>query len=234
MLKQSGTLLGAVLVAAGAMVHGAITHRWGTPISSGSRAEALHALILDLPGFTAEEIPSEIEVKEKSRVTCRRYYSPAEGFGGVVSIITGPPGAVSTHTPDVCYPSSGYTTVVPPRRERIELPSGLTVTCYVAEFQKQTATRTERQRVRWAWAVPDQRSGWSAPQRPRWQYLREPELYKLYVVTSVPVPSRSSRADASAEKHTGEAADDLSADPPAARAFVLAALSQYTDRLFGR
>lgn len=230
MLKQSGMLVCAMLLAAGAVVHGAITHRWGNPTPSGSRAMDLHALILDMPGYTVEEIPSEVEVKEKSQVTCRRYVSESEGCGGVVSIITGPPGAVSTHTPDVCYPSSGYATVIPPRRETIELPGGATVTCYVAEFQKKTATRTERQRVRWAWAIPGGH-GWNAPDRPRLDYLREPELYKLYIVTSV--PSKQSKRDATADSDS-LSRPEMEPDTPAARAFVLAALSQYTGRLLGR
>ena len=189
------------LIVAGAVGHGAITHRWGSPDLSGSRAAALHAHTLQLPEYRSEEVPSEIEVKEKSSVTCKRYVSTVLGTGGVVSVTTGPAGAVSTHTPDVCYPASGYTTVVAPKRDTIDLPDGTTVTCYVAEFEKVSASRAERQKVRWAWATPGG-TGWTAPDQPRIEYLRESELYKLYVVTPVPVTDERKPAEESAAART--------------------------------
>ena len=49
-------------------------------------------------------------LKERSIATRRRYTSPARNYLAMTSIISGIPGAVSTHTPDVCYRGSGYRT----------------------------------------------------------------------------------------------------------------------------
>lgn len=206
-----------VLLVAGAAVHGAITHRWGSLTPTASRATALHGYTLRLPEFQSEEIPSEIEVKEKSSVTCKRYVSTIRGMGGVVSVTTGPAGAVSTHTPDVCYPSSGYKTVVAPTRETLDLSDGRKVTYYVAEFEKKTTTHADRHRVRWAWATPESKT-WNAPDNPRFDYFREPELYKIYVVTPAVAPESGQKPE----------------DTPLVREFVKEAFTQYSAVLADR
>lgn len=205
----------AGLVLAGAAVHGAATHRWQTLAPTDGRTAALHGEILALGDYQSEEVPADFEIKEKSRVTCRRYVSQAADTGAVVSITTGPPGAVATHAPDVCYPASGYTVLTAPKKETIDLPGGGTATFFAAEYEKKSSTRTDRQKVRWAWAAPGGR--WDAPDNPRfsWSYMSEPELYKLYVVTALP-------ADGAAE------------DSPAVRRFVAAAFGRYSDLLTGR
>lgn len=216
-MKTIGLTICVVLLVAGAAVHGAISHRWGSLAPTASRATALHGYTLRLPEFQSEEIPSEIEVKEKSSVTCKRYVSTIQGIGGVVSVTTGPAGAVSTHTPDVCYPSSGYKTVVPPTRETLDLPDGRVVSYYVAEFEKKSATQSDRHRVRWAWATAAS-TNWNAPDNPRFDYFREPELYKIYVVTPAIAPEQGQKSE----------------DTPKVREFVQEAFSQYTAVLADR
>jgi hypothetical protein len=203
-----------VLVATAAVVHGAATHRWSMLNPDPARAAAAHAHVITLGDYRSKDIPSELPVKERSAVSCRQYTSPTGLPGVVVSITSGPPGAVSTHTPDVCYPGSGYKMLRGPKLETISLPGGGEASYMVADFEKKTATTFERQRVRWSWSVG---KGWGVPDRPRFAYLREPELFKLYVVT-------------------GLAADDDRGDPdrPAVKSFVAAALSQYAGLLSGR
>lgn len=208
----------AGLIVAGAAVHGAATHRWQALVAPDARTEALHWHTVELGDYQSEVIPTEFEVKEKSRVTCRRYLSRSAELGAVVSVTTGPPGAVATHAPDVCYPASGYATLSPPRKETVELPDGSQATYYVAEYEKKSATRSDRQKVRWAWAAPG--GSWEAPDSPRfnWAYMSRPELYKLYVVTAIPTDAR----------------DFPTEDVPAARQFVTAAFAQYSGLLTGR
>ncbi len=214
MMRTLSFLLCGLLVAAAAIAHGAITHRWTTLQPNPERAAAAHAHAVALGDYQSKDIPSELPVKERSVVNCRQYTSPSGNPAVVVSITSGPPGAVSTHTPDVCYPSSGYTTVRPPKRETIDLPGGGTASYLVAEFEKKTATTVERHRVRWAWSAG---AGWDVPTSPRLAYLREPRLFKLYAVTAVPP------GDTSAD-----------GDLPAVRTFVAAAFAQYAGLLAGQ
>ncbi|MCU0704869.1 MAG: exosortase-associated EpsI family protein [Fimbriiglobus sp.] len=209
MLHKLGWIGCLLAVLAGAVVHGAVTHRWSALSPNPSRSEAVHAHTITLADYVATDFPSELPVKERSRVTCRQYTSPSGRTPATVSITSGPSGAVSTHTPDVCYPGSGFKMVQAPRTESIDLPNGGKAAYLVAEFEKKTATTYERHRVRWSWTID---GNWGVPDRPRFAFLTAPELFKLYVVTAVPM----------------EDADKTEGDSPAVRAFVTAAFGQYS------
>jgi len=203
------------LVGVGAVAHGAITRRWGSLGTATVSSDSLHAHAVELGDYQSEEIANDLPVKEKSIATSRRYFSPSRGVNAAISVITGPPGAVSTHTPDVCYPSSGFKTVRAPKRERIDLPGGGSAEYFVAEFEKKTATRTERVRVRWSWSTD---GTWVAPDRARMEFLGFAELVKLYIVTPV------SDAD-------GEAPAE---DPPAVRQFATTTFAQFSRLMTAR
>jgi hypothetical protein len=205
----------ALIVVTGAVVHGAATHRWSALSPEPARAEAVHAHAIKLADYTPTDWPSEMPVKERSRVTCRQYTSPSGRTPVTVSITSGPSGAVSTHTPDVCYPGSGFKMMKAPRTESIDLPTGGKATYLVAEFEKKTATTFERHRVRWSWTTD---GTWVVPDRPRFAFLAAPELYKLYVVTGVAMDD----------------ADKTDGDSPAVKAFVAATFSQYAGLLAGQ
>lgn len=212
-MKKPVILLCFALLLAGALVHGATTHRWSALAPEPGRSDRMHAHVVRVGDYQVEEVPSDLPLKERSVATSRRYLSSARNQFVMVTVISGPAGAVSTHTPDVCYPASGYKTVREPTRETIDLPDGGRAGYYVAEFERKTATVTERYRVRWAWSAD---GVWAAPDRPRFEYLRVPELFKLYVVTPV------TDADGPAE------------DTPATRQFVAAAFAQYAAQFAGR
>ena len=205
----------AVLVVAAAVVHAAATHRWSVVTPDPARAQAAHAHAIQFADYRPTDIPSEMPVKERSAVTCRRYDSAGGAPAVVVSLTSGPPGAVSTHTPDVCYPGGGYKIVREPKKETIDLPGGKQATYLVAEFEKKTATAVERQRVRWAWSAD---GGWGVPDRPRLAFLRDSELFKLYVVTGV----------------SADAAQQTGGDSPEVKSFVAAAFAQYAGLLAGQ
>lgn len=204
-----------LLLVAGAVVHGAASHRWQDTSAAAGRFEPLHAKPIELGDYQSELVPNDMPLKEKSVATSRKYLSPERRQAVVVSVITGAPGSVATHTPDVCYPGSGYKVVRARTRETIDVPGVGPVSYYVAEFEKKTATTTDRQRVRWAWTTGT--GVWSAPGSPRWEYLRVADLAKVYIVTAVPPgePAQPAQADA---------------DSPAVREFVAAAFAQYAGR----
>ena len=120
----------------------------------------------------------------------------------VVSITSGPAGAVSTHTPDVCYPAGGYKILHAPKRETIDLPGGGQATYLVADFEKvSTGAAPDRQRVRWSWSTDGH---WIVPKNPRFAFVpwfsapQGTELYKLYVVTPLVGDAPDSQAEQAA------------------------------------
>lgn len=204
------------LVVCGALVHGAVTQRWGLFEPNTELTARLHSLDVRFENWQSSEVPTEMPLNERSIATSRRYTSPS-GRGAVVSFISGIPGSVATHTPDVCYPGSGYQTLRAARKENFTLPDGRACASYVADFEKKTQTKVDRVRVRWAWTTD---GVWIAPDNPRWQFasqLRAPVLYKVYIATPIP-------------DGEGETAQD---DDATTKAFVTATWTQYS-AVFGR
>src|SRR5262245_51431566 len=138
MFKTPTFLVVAGLVAGGALLNGATTQRWSVIAPDQTRTEKLHATELRFEDWQPEVVPTEMPTNERSSATSRRYCSSLSGRSAVVTFISGVPGSVSTHTPDVCYPGSGYKTIQPPKRETLDLPGGRTAECYVADFEKKT------------------------------------------------------------------------------------------------
>jgi hypothetical protein len=205
------------LVLCGALVHGAVTQRWRVFEAHPELTARLHAQEVRFGDWVPTEVPTEMPLNERSTATSRRYDSTATKRTAVVSVISGIPGSVATHTPDVCYPGSGYKTLRGPRKEPLNLPDGRAGAVYVADFEKRTQTKLDRVRVRWAWTTD---GTWVAPDSPRWQFasqLRAPVLYKVYVATPLPEASEDGAAE----------------DDPATKAFVAAAWAQYA-ATFGR
>ena len=199
------------LVVCGALVHGAVTQRWSVFEPNTALTAKLHALEVRFEDWQSSEVPTEMPLNERSTATSRRYTSP-NGRAAMVSLISGIPGSVATHTPDVCYPGSGYTTLRATRKETFALPDGRDCTIYVADFEKKTQTKLDRVRVRWAWTTD---GAWIAPDNPRWQFasqLRVPMLYKVYVATPLP------------EGERGRAPED----DAVTKAFVTATWAQYS------
>jgi hypothetical protein len=206
------TIACIVLIGTGAVLHGRATNRWESFTASDRPVAKLHDVAIRYADYAPTDIPSEMPVMEKSRVTCTQFVSTSLNTAVTVSLTTGIAGSVAVHTPDVCYVGSGYTMTQPPSRQTIELPGGKSATYYVAEFEKKRATGTDRQRVRWAWTVDGQ---WEAPDSPRFRYLRAGELAKVYIVT----PLAESSAVGSA------------IDSPAVRDFTAQVFAQYSAAL---
>lgn len=209
-MKRSSLIVFLIFLLAGAAVHGAITQRFSAFAPDSTRRERIHGLAVSFEDCESTPIEHDVPLKERSLATSRRYLSKANGFAATTSIISGVPGAVATHTPDVCYTASGYTMTRNPKRQMITLANGASATYLFADFEKSKATQVERVRVRWAWSID---GTWDAPDYARFKFLKSPELYKLYVVTVLPAES------------------DTPDDPPAVTAFVKAAFEQYSEAL---
>jgi hypothetical protein len=211
MLKTTTFLIIAALIVAGAVVNGAVTQRWAAFEANKDKTEELHAFELRFQDWQAEVVPTDMPINERSTATSRHYVSRSAGRSAVVTLISGIPGSVSAHTPDICYPASGYKTLRGPKKETIDLSGGAVASMYVADFEKKTATKHDRARVRWTWAAD---GGWVAPDHPRWQFaaqlMKAPVLYKIYIVTALP-----------------DEGNERPEDDATTRAFVAATLTQY-------
>jgi len=213
MLKTPAIVVVGALVIGAAIVNGAITQRWSVFAPDPALTDRLHALEVRFKDWQPTVVPTEMPTNERSTATARSYQSVSTGETGVVTIISGIPGSVSTHTPDVCYVGSGYKILHGPTKQTLHLAEGATPSIYVADFEKRSASKVDRVRVRWAWTT---NGAWIAPDNPRWQFARQlnsvPVLYKLYVATPLPEPD-------------GERVHE---DDPLTKAFVAAVWAQFS------
>jgi hypothetical protein len=213
MLKTPTFVVLVVLIVAGALANGAVTQRWSMFAPDQAQINRLHALEIRFQDWQPAEVPTEMPTNERSTATSRSYQSASTGQSGVVTIISGIPGSVSTHTPDVCYVGSGYRMLRGPNKDAIALPGGGSAAVYVADFEKRSETKVDRVRVRWAWSTE---GTWVAPENPRWQFAKQlnsvPVLYKLYVTTPIP------ELESDGKVHE---------DDPVTKAFVAASWAQF-------
>jgi hypothetical protein len=205
--KRYGWLGCALVIVGTAVVHGAVTQRWSVFEPDTARRDRMHAVAVRHAGITSTDVPNEVPLKERSIASTRKYTDVAGQFVALVTMISGVPGAVATHTPDVCYTASGYTMLSAPKRKTITLPKGEKATFFWADFEKRNETSLERLRIRWAWTTD---GTWDAPDGARFKYMRANELFKLYVLTLVP-------------EVDGTPTDD----PPHVQAFLGAAFAQH-------
>src|SRR6266545_91715 len=113
MMRRAGLLLAAcgLLVAAG-VAHGLRTDRWGPSAdlaAAAARVDTLPTRVGDWDGKAFEVDARQFAAANVSGITARRYTHRYARSEIVVLVITGRPGPVAVHTPDVCYSTAGFT-----------------------------------------------------------------------------------------------------------------------------
>lgn len=181
MQKKHWIGMAAILALSGA-VHGYWMHRWDAFAAGTFDHSILAATTADLGEWEGAEVQPQEENHYRPFSVSRRYVNRLRDRTAIVSLISGIPRKVATHTPEVCYPGSGYQQKTEKVREIVKLPSGGEAAFWVAEFEKTTVTGKERLRVRWAWTLD---GTWEAPDWARLHYSTSPVLHKLYVVHPV-------------------------------------------------
>jgi hypothetical protein len=170
-----------VMIIATGLVHGAWTNRWRTEPALAALASRLDSLPKEIGDWTS--VSRELPAKEQTMTGAvgyisRVYSNPAKGLSISVLLLAGLPGNITTHTPDACYPSAGFTLgATDPYSFEYGTPPR------PAQFRTSVASRGGPNpitlRLFWAWHSS---KGWSAPEDARWALGSEPMLSKLYVV----------------------------------------------------
>lgn len=179
-MRRAVLLIAAVvvLVAAG-VAYGLRTDRWGPSANLTAAADRVAGLpdkFGDWEGAPLELDPRQVEEAHVTGITARKYTHKYTRAETVVLVITGRPGPVSVHTPDVCYSTAGF---VPGPNEVRPLPGG--GKAWTAEFTK-PGPPPESLRIYWTWSTGGE---WLAPTAQRTAFARAPVLHKLYVIRPV-------------------------------------------------
>lgn len=179
------------------IVQGIWTGRWITSHSLEEAATRLDRVPMTIGDWKGR--PLEFDAQQYARAGIvggieRIYEDRRNGATVTLLIVCGPPGPISVHTPDICFPSAGYEILRGPTETSVAYGDG----AQSAGFQrldlvKPLAITPELLSVHYAWNAE---GDWQAPDLdPRLTFAGFPFLYKLYVV----------RVDATAEGETDDA-----------------------------
>jgi hypothetical protein len=176
-------LSGAAVVGSTGLAHGLRTGRWQVSDAREQAVAALERVPLGFGDWEGEAVAADARAFERvgaDGFLVRRYRNRVTGDSVSVMLVCGLPGPVAVHSPDVCYPSTGYELVAPPEHVAVPADSGEAGEFFSASFRKRGGVEPGRLRVLWAWHSPG--GGWSAPENPRWAFARSAALFKLYVI----------------------------------------------------
>jgi hypothetical protein len=171
---------GLTVVIAAGVVHGLWTDRWVAaeqPTSAAARLDQLPMVLGDWEGQTVEIDARDLE--SIAGYLSRRYVNRRDHDEVSVFLVCGRSGPVAIHTPDLCYAASGYE--VGPRTVYAapQDPDRPAAEFFTAQCKKTKATGQTQLRIFWSWYAG---GAWRVAENPRLTFVRNPVLYKLYLV----------------------------------------------------
>jgi len=202
-------ILAIVMIALLTLVEGfAMKDRWGSP---DVEAEELGKLFDKVPkqigAWTGQDMPVDELVKKTAGAVAyvqRRYVHNTTNQAVVLWLIVGHSRDIVRHTPNVCYPASGFRQEGSILRQPFDLPDGSTAEFFTAKFDKEDAFSHQKERVFWAWNHPDIKK-WESPKDsfmidgPRFHYGLKRALYKVYFSSAVTADESTTDDNAAAE-----------------------------------
>jgi hypothetical protein len=173
-------VVAAALVVAGGTIHGTLSDRWGNPEELTATARKVHDVKAQFGDWISREFKldtAQLKVGEIIDHISREYVHGGTGERLSILLICGRPGAISVHTPDICYQGLGYE-----MGQRVTYlfrggPATLPAEFWSAPFNKHPDP--EPLHIHWSWSTGNK---WIAPDHPRLVFYREKALYKLYVI----------------------------------------------------
>jgi hypothetical protein len=101
-------------------------------------------------------------------------------------LIVGHARDIVRHTPDICYPSQGFSMKGGTVKQRIDAPGEEPATFNTAKFNSESGFNSRMQRVFWAWNAnkPDDHA-WVAPDSQKMHFGNNTALYKMYFTTDI-------------------------------------------------
>lgn len=196
-------LAGGVLIVSLCFVEGFyLKDRWGTP---GIEAQQLGQRFAQVPKQIGNWVGEDLAVDEVVQNTAgavsyvsRLYLNQDTGAKVKLWLIVGHSRDICRHTPNICYPASGFRQDGIQIRHTFDLPGGKTAEFFTAKFLKDDAFGRQMERVFWAWNHPDINK-WEAPDYQRQHYGLARALYKVYFTSAVMTTENTAEDNAAAE-----------------------------------
>jgi hypothetical protein len=176
--------------------------RWGEP---GAEAAVMGQRFKQVPkqigDWKGEDLPVDDQVKKTAgavNYVSRRYKNGDTGAEVRLWLIVGHSRDVCRHTPNICYPASGFRQDGRQIHERWTQEDGKPVDFFTGKFIKDDVYGRHAERVFWAWNHPETNK-WEAPADPRQHYGLSRALYKVYFTSNVLVNEDTAEENVAAE-----------------------------------
>lgn len=189
--------LALVLIVGLTIVEINITDRFaGANVSAEQRGKLLELVPKSFGDWQSEDKPVDAEVQKsagaKGVAISRDYRNTRTGEKVGLWLIVGHARDIAFHTPDVCYPASGFETR---SRENSLYPmvvQGLPDTPFLTNtfFKEDQLSGRTLIRVFWTWFNPEEKDNegkvvWEAPTNARWRFGNTRALYKMYFTSEM-------------------------------------------------
>jgi hypothetical protein len=175
----SGIILVAALTVLSGVLQGNMRNRWGPSADVLSAANKL----VEIPSQFADwrlQSSGELDESASKMLECaacivRNYENRATGDVVSVTLLLGPPGPISVHTPEICFGSRNFKSMGKRQLTSIRRADGSDDELWMLDY-KANNLRGDLLRICYAWTVGDR---WSATKDPRFQFAAQPYLYKI-------------------------------------------------------
>ena len=189
-MKRYWFVLGIVLVAAltilSGVLQGRMRNRWGPSadvLSAANKLAEIPSQFGDWRLQSSEELgETAANMLECAGYIVRNYENQATGDVVSVTVLIGPPGPISVHTPEVCFGSRNYTSRSERQKMAIRGPAGGDDEFWAIDYTVNNL-RGDLLRVCYAWSKGDR---WSAQKDARFWSAGQPYLYKIQLASRLP------------------------------------------------
>jgi hypothetical protein len=175
------------------LVHGLWMQRWGAPVEFTAAAARLQEFPLDVGEWKGRPIELDADAMAKTEAAgyvarVLRHHTKGEIH---MILICGRPGPIALHTPDVCFPGSGFAWDPKPDRLDLVTKEGMDAH-FLAERFRKSGPPPQSLRVFWSFTNGN---GWKVPDNPRVAFGNSGILYKLYLMRDMEKPDENVKDD---------------------------------------
>jgi hypothetical protein len=197
MARYLPIFLGVVLIVGLTIPQIQMTDRLsGTNMTAEQRAEVLALVPKDVGDWHAEDKPVDPNVKATAgavgAAVSREYRNSRTGERVDLWLIVGHARDISQHTPDICYPGSGFEARAKENAIYPLVMQGRPETPFWTNtfYREDELSGRRLIRVFWTWYNPSnpEHEGkvvWEAPQNARWHFGNTRAIYKMYFTSEM-------------------------------------------------
>jgi hypothetical protein len=186
---------GVLLIVGLTIVQGWMTDRLaGTNVSAEQQAKLLELVPKKCGDWQGEDKQVDETVKEVAgsvgAAVSRNYRNARTGERVDLWLIVGHARDISVHTPDVCYPGSGFDARAKENGRFPMVMNGQETWFWTNAFYREDVTGRQLLRVFWTWFSPDADENhgkvvWEAPEKPRLRFGNTRALFKMYFTSEM-------------------------------------------------